>query len=853
LVAVGYSIDDIRERQQTMWRRWRSTDGSAVLSGHQGPVLALAHGQLHDRPVVVSGGEDGEVRLWGLSDGRPLGVPLEGHEVAIRSLSWLYVQGEPRVLSLDTDGHVLMRDPRSSARIDMPAELRNGSLQAIATAGSRQNPALILATDDGLVSSWDPTSWTRDWQFWTGTDGTFDVTVVDKRGHEVVSVGEPRFRAEDRFQIIDNERPTTPAYVDLGIPSEVTHVACLSDDDQLIVAAAVSDGKVWMWDSAGRRPPRAVRLPAKVLAMRMWRSRNLPVVVCVTADHRWQVVSVASGDTIAVSPRTPSQIEALAVADLSSFEFEFGEFDIVLCTLADGTVTAWSLLGVCPVGFPWSGHTESVRAIEVCGVEGWPVTVSASIDGTVRLWDVAEYASEEHHGSRRAMFAEKLERLRVAHMGFTADLADRLNVSTSAYWSWIHGKSLPRRQETVEVLESLYIAAGAGLFRGELVHMWQAARRERKPPRAQPSRARGTGGTKDYDVFISYSSKDKDLVAQMAASLASKRIRVWWDVWEMKPGDILRERIGDGIARARYFVVLITRSSISSKWVQYELNSGMVQEIEERRVRVVPMLGPGATLDRLPADLRAKRVLDVRAEPKLKKAVEDLADLVPPELRAQREQVERRRQPAVDRAGIRERQELLRRSPQSLAFAALRGLAATPGPEALVAISGSLFTTRVRIRQIERSVDLLARRGHDGGLVPIVASLLFDYRICVHKLKTLRRFVDADASESPEVKQRIAESTDAAWHHFLQNPWASSQQLDICVDLVGALAGAAMPDLRNGAVLCRANPVGARIIADRMPTPEPQVVDEALLFIDERLPGLSDILLAIPEPRSGVV
>ena len=62
-------------------RVWRLADGAPVgkpLTGHRGPVYAVAAGALPDgTPVIVSGGKDGTVRVWRLADSTPLVPPLD--------------------------------------------------------------------------------------------------------------------------------------------------------------------------------------------------------------------------------------------------------------------------------------------------------------------------------------------------------------------------------------------------------------------------------------------------------------------------------------------------------------------------------------------------------------------------------------------------------------------------------------------------------------------------------------------------------------------------------------------------------------------------------------------------------
>ena len=43
--------------------------------------------------------------------------------------------------------------------------------------------------------------------------------------------------------------------------------------------------------------------------------------------------------------------------------------------------------------------------------------------------------------------------------------------------------------------------------------------------------------TFEYDVFLSYSSKDKETVHALAERLREDGLRVWLDAWAIKPGD----------------------------------------------------------------------------------------------------------------------------------------------------------------------------------------------------------------------------------------------------------------------------------------------------------------------------
>ena len=58
-----------------------------------------------------------------------------------------------------------------------------------------------------------------------------------------------------------------------------------------------------------------------------------------------------------------------------------------------------------------------------------------------------------------------------------------------------------------------------------------------------------------YDVFLSHSGADKDVVREIANRLKSDGVRVWFDEWEIRPGDSIRAKIEDGLEHSRVLVL----------------------------------------------------------------------------------------------------------------------------------------------------------------------------------------------------------------------------------------------------------------------------------------------------------
>lgn len=91
-------------------------------------------------------------------------------------------------------------------------------------------------------------------------------------------------------------------------------------------------------------------------------------------------------------------------------------------------------------------------------------------------------------------------------------------------------------------------------------------------------------------VFLSHSSADRDFVRRLGADLRESGVHVWIDEAEIQVGDSLIRKIGDGINEVDYLAVVLSPSSVSSKWVNRELEIALNQEIATDNVKVLPIL-----------------------------------------------------------------------------------------------------------------------------------------------------------------------------------------------------------------------------------------------------------------------
>jgi hypothetical protein len=90
---------------------------------------------------------------------------------------------------------------------------------------------------------------------------------------------------------------------------------------------------------------------------------------------------------------------------------------------------------------------------------------------------------------------------------------------------------------------------------------------------------------RDYDVFISHASEDKDSVVRpLAHALLEGGLEVWFDEFELRIGDSLRRKIDAGLAKSRFGVVVLSRSFFGKGWTNYELDGLVTRSVDGDQV-----------------------------------------------------------------------------------------------------------------------------------------------------------------------------------------------------------------------------------------------------------------------------
>ncbi|MEA3208584.1 MAG: hypothetical protein QOE70_1641 [Chthoniobacter sp.] len=92
-----------------------------------------------------------------------------------------------------------------------------------------------------------------------------------------------------------------------------------------------------------------------------------------------------------------------------------------------------------------------------------------------------------------------------------------------------------------------------------------------------------------YDVFLSYSAKDKAVVREIAERLREDGLRLWFNAWEIRPGDSIPAKIEEGLERSRVLVLCMSAQALGSDWAQLESGTFRFRDPLKKERRLLPL------------------------------------------------------------------------------------------------------------------------------------------------------------------------------------------------------------------------------------------------------------------------
>lgn len=106
------------------------------------------------------------------------------------------------------------------------------------------------------------------------------------------------------------------------------------------------------------------------------------------------------------------------------------------------------------------------------------------------------------------------------------------------------------------------------------------------------------------NIFLSHTNSDKPFVEKLAIDLKKAGVGVWFDIWEIKVGDSIVEKINNALSANDYLVIVLSPKAVQSDWVRRELNSSLMRSLSDRSIRVLPVLYEKCIIPPIIADLK---------------------------------------------------------------------------------------------------------------------------------------------------------------------------------------------------------------------------------------------------------
>lgn len=74
------------------------------------------------------------------------------------------------------------------------------------------------------------------------------------------------------------------------------------------------------------------------------------------------------------------------------------------------------------------------------------------------------------------------------------------------------------------------------------------------------------------EIFLSHSSRNRKIASSVADTLRAHGVSVWFSPTNIQSAQQWHDEIGKALRRCDWFVVLLSKASVKSKWVKMELS-----------------------------------------------------------------------------------------------------------------------------------------------------------------------------------------------------------------------------------------------------------------------------------------
>ena len=115
---------------------------------------------------------------------------------------------------------------------------------------------------------------------------------------------------------------------------------------------------------------------------------------------------------------------------------------------------------------------------------------------------------------------------------------------------------------------------------------------------------------KRSNIFLSYSSKDRQPVERLADKLKAQGFEVWTDR-EILPGEDWQSAIETALDQASVFLFILSENSLGAPWQELELGMALRSAVGQSKKTVIPVLLGGADPAALPLFLQNRQPIEI--------------------------------------------------------------------------------------------------------------------------------------------------------------------------------------------------------------------------------------------------
>ncbi|WP_433436689.1 protein kinase domain-containing protein [Nonomuraea sp. CA-141351] len=307
-------------------------DGKAF-KGHTKGVQTLSALSARGRTWLVTGGQDGRVRLWDLAGHKSLAT-MKGHSEEVYAVACVMVGKTPMAVSGGYDGSVRLWNLKTHKGKVLG---RHGeAVYAVAVTKVKDKYVAVTGDADGYLRFWD----------------------LKKRKATGKSIRAHR-------------KPVNWL--------SATHIG-----DRAVAISASEDETVRMWDMARRK------VYGKAYK---GHSRGVYSVTVGKVDGKTVIASGGKDGKIRIwDPQTRKTIATLSGHKKIVYSLSFGTLDgrtVLLSGSTDGTIRLWDPETHKTLGKPVKAHKKGVYAVGIVPLDGGAAIVSAGKDKVVRLWKIS--------------------------------------------------------------------------------------------------------------------------------------------------------------------------------------------------------------------------------------------------------------------------------------------------------------------------------------------------------------------------------------------------------------------------------------------------------------------------------